>query len=232
MTATMTKTVLDVRWQPPIFAAKIRIEYKPDQIPGNLEENEWAEWLPLEESTDSYWYVISGTQVYVYYTHNDMELKYINWKTALSESGPEYVFPFEAGDCWEPYSPEPVDAAICWQQASAREVAEILESSQPTDSLGTRILTVTYSTRTLEDEYKDVEAQIELGDCATDCSECFLLVTWANPGAYWEYSCPGVGVVGSFWHNQGTPYGEARHLIDYTLLDRPTAVVTPAAACK
>jgi len=232
MTATMTNTVVEVRWQPPIFAAKIRSEYKPDQVPGDLEENEWVERLPLEESTDSYWYVISGTQVYLYYTRNDMELKYIDWKSALSQTGPEYVFPLAEGDCWEPHSAEPVDAAICWQQASAREVIERLEPSQPTNSLGTHVLTITYSTRTLTDEYKDVEAQIELDDCATDCSECFLLVTWDNPGAYREWLCPGIGVVGGFWHHQGTPFGEAAYLVDYTLHDRPTPVATPAAEYK
>lgn len=232
MTATVTKTVVGVQWLPPVFAAKIRSEYKPDQVPGNLEENEWAEWLPLEESTDSYWYVISGTQVYVYYAHNDMELKHRNWKTALSQTGPEYVLPLAEADCWEPDTAEPVDPAICWEQAAARVVAERLNLSQPTGNLGTRTFTIIYSTRTRTDEYKDVEAQIKLDDCATDCSECFLLVTWYNPGAYWEYLCPGVGVVGSFWHHQGTPFGEARYLIDYTIHDRPAPVATPAAVYK
>lgn len=226
MTGTSTDTVVEVQWQPPFFAAKVVHEYGPDQIPDDIEENQWADWLPLDEWTDSSWYVISGTHVYVDYKASKPDFAKLKTESAAHETGPLYAFPLSEGDCWDPAFGKPVETQDCWERPALREVVERLESSQRTDDAGTWAITVTYSTMT-QDYYQAFDAQIELDDCATDDCECFLLITWYNNGGDNEWFCPGIGMVGGYWNHAGTPFGDLRYLVDYTLQGSVSSTSTP-----
>src|SRR5512136_2000651 len=91
----------------------------------------------------------------------------------------------------------------------------------------TRVLTVTYSTMTIEDYYEQFDAQIELHDCGTGCSECFWLTTSYNTGATNECFYPGVGVVGGYWNHAGDYFGAANYLVGYTLHGQPASGAAP-----
>jgi hypothetical protein len=232
VTGTYSETVVEVQWQPPFFAAEVLREYKPGQLPDGIEENDWVDYLPLGEWTDSSWYVISGTYIYQPY-----ELDFAKLKTEIAarETGPLYVFPLSEGDCWDPSFGNPVETQDCWEQSVLREVVERLESSQRISDPGTWAITVTYSTMT-QDDYQGFDKQIELSDCATDYCDCFLLLTRYNNGADREWFCPGIGSVGGFWNHAGTPFGKVSYLIDYSLQGSisataaPTPTATPISA--
>lgn len=208
----MTNTVVEVQWHPPLYYARVTSDYSPNSIYNDQGQSGRNASLPKQRQVDSTWYVISGTQVYV--------------GSANPESGTEYIFPLLPGSCWNPHSGESVEAGNCQDLTIIRTVNGTLETSRSTDDSVTPVLTITLVTKTSEDDFKAVDGVIKLDQCAAECNECFGLVTYYNNGSYWEYLCPGVGIIGGYWNHRGDPFGDAYYLIDYTLHILPVPVTT------
>jgi hypothetical protein len=98
ITATyiITETIVDTQTRPPYFATQIVQDTTLVTPSDNLAGKDWQQhYLAGPGGSNSFWYVISGTQVY--------EQTELDWTEIIStEATLAYIFPLTLGDRWYP----------------------------------------------------------------------------------------------------------------------------------